>query len=129
MKELTKEQLYDRVMAVQRAKAIFIESGLTNNITKAFEAYQEIFAEREREIFLSSQVHGNREKTVLDKYERIRCPDCDSDMMFRQVPTNPEGIKVQLVCSNGECDTVLNSENDLLWWMQNMRVKDGPVAT
>jgi hypothetical protein len=113
-------------MALQRASKIFIESGLADNITKAFRAYQEIFAEREREIFLSTQFYGNKPRTVMDKYDRPKC-ECGADMKFRIVPANDEGIKTQLVCSNPDCDIVLNSENALDWWMENLRKKDEPV--
>ena len=123
MKKLTVEEFEDRMRAIQRAKGIFVDSDLTRNITTAFELYQEIFAEREREIFLSTQVYGNRPLTIMDKYERPKCPDCNSDMMFRQVPENEEGIKTQLVCSNQECQTVLSSEEDLSWWMENLKRK------
>ena len=123
MKKLIIEEFEDRVKAIQRARKIFIESDLTRNITTAFELYQEIFAEREREIFLSTQVYGNRPLTSMDKYERPKCPDCNSDMMFRQVPENKEGIKTQLVCSSEGCQTVLNSEEDLNWWVKNLKRK------
>ena len=128
MKEISEEEFRDRAMALQRAEAIFIESGLTNNITKAFIAYQAIFAERERHIFLSTRVSGNRPRTMMDRYDRPRCPEDGFEMMFRIVPENKEGIKVQLVCTNTEHTgegSVLNSENDLQWWMDNLRIKDG----
>jgi hypothetical protein len=121
MKEMTQEELQDRAAAIQRSRKIFIESGMTDNVTNAFIAYQAIFAEREREIFISTQVGGNRAPTRMDKYERPKCPDCDADMMFRNVPDNEEGVKLQLVCT--KCDLVLNSENDIIWWMNNLKVK------
>ena len=124
MKKLTQEEFEDRIRAIQRARKIFIDSDLTKNITEAFELYQEIFAEREREVFLSTQVYGNKPLTIMDRYERPKCPDCDSDMMFRQVPENKEGIKTQLVCSSEGCQTVLNSEEDLNWWVQNLRKRE-----
>jgi uncharacterized protein with PIN domain len=123
MKELTQEEFSDRMLAIQRAKKIFVETGLTNNITHAFEAYQEIFAERERQIFIATNMFSNRPRTVMDKYERPKCPECNEDMQFRIIPENDEGIKTQLVCT--KCDTVLSSENDLQWWMENLQVKDG----
>ncbi len=125
MKELTQEAFEDRIGALERARRIFPD---VINITERFKLYQEVFAEREREIFISTQMYGNRPRTMMDRYEREKCPDCGSDMMFRQIPENPEGVKTQLVCSNKECDTVLNSENDIQWWMQNLKVKDGPVG-
>ena len=122
MRELSQEEFEDRTLAIQRARSIFIESGLTKNITHAFEAYQAIFAEREREIFITTQIYGNRPKTVMDKYDRPKC-ECGANMLFRTVMPNNEGIKCQLVCENPDCDTVLNSDNDLDWWMANLRVK------
>lgn len=62
----------------------------------------------------------------MDKYERPKCPECESDMMFRNIPENPMGVKVQLVCS--KCDLVLSDSNDLDWWMKNLKVKDGSTS-
>lgn len=122
MKELTEEEFQDRAAALQRAECIFAH--MTNgDLTHAFKAYQSIFAEREREIFLSSHVHGRRPRTLIDKYERPKCPDCGSNMLFRVVPENRGGIKTQLVCESPKCDMVLNSKNDLNWWMDNLRIK------
>lgn len=125
MKELTEEEFIDRASALLRARKIFIDSGVTKNISLAFELYQAVCAERERAIFISSQVQGNRPRTPMDKYNRPKCPDCHSDMFFRPLSQNVEGIAVQLVCSNVNCDVVLNSENDIAWWADNLRIKDG----
>ena len=123
MKELTEEEFRDRTQAVLRAGAIFIDSGITNNISIAFELYQKVCAEREREIFISTQAGDNRPKTVMDRYERPKCPECGKDMMFRNVPENPEGVKTQLVCTQIDCDTVLDSEMSLEDWMRELKVK------
>ncbi len=124
MKELTQEEFTDRTLAILRSQKIFIDSGVTNNITTAFILYQQVCAEREREIFISTNRYGKTPRTFMDRYERVNCPDCNYDMQFRMVPDNPDGIKIQLVCSNELCDTVLNSPNDITWWMKNLRVKD-----
>ena len=126
MKRLNWEEFNDRLLALDRARKIFIETGLTKNLSIAFEAYQAVFAERERELFLTAQTAPEgigKLHRKFDQYERPKCPDCDADMMFRQVPENPEGIKTQLVCS--KCDVVLNDRNDIQWWMENLRKKDG----
>lgn len=63
----------------------------------------------------------------MDKYERPKCPDCGFDMKFRPVPVNPEGIKCQLVCSNKDHTgkgSVLDSPNDITWWMSKLKIKD-----
>jgi predicted RNA-binding Zn-ribbon protein involved in translation (DUF1610 family) len=128
MKQLTKEEFHDRVEAVQRARHIF--SNLTEgNINKSFQAYQDIFAERERAIFLSTTVLGHRMRTVMDKYNRPKCPECGQDMMFRVLTENKEGIKVQLVCQNAGCDTVLNSTESLEWWQEQLRIKNESEGT
>lgn len=124
MEEMTQEEFTDRAQAIQRAMRIF--SHMTDkDITKAFMAYQMIFAERERAIFLSAQTFSKftRSGSPFDKYERPKCPDCDSDMKIRNVPENSEGIKTQLVCSNDSCDTVLDSEMTMQEWMNVLKVK------
>jgi hypothetical protein len=124
MKELTFEEFVDRTTAIQRARRIFIDSGLINNVTHAFQAYQAIFAEREREIFININAYMMPPpSSMYGKYKYPLCLDCGATMNVRQVPENPENIKIQLVCS--KCDTVLNSEEDLQWWMNNLKVKDG----
>jgi hypothetical protein len=120
MKKMGMAEFEDRVLALQRARKIFIETGLTNNVTHAFEAYQEILAEQERERTLSKSLI-ERDPTFMDRYERPRCPTCGAELLFRQV--NAEGIRTQLVCSNQKCDTVLNDEHPLQWWMDNLKVK------
>jgi len=120
MKELTEEEFNDRMGALTRAGRIFPD---VMNISDRFAIYQEVFAEREREIFISTQVYGNKPRSPFDKYIRPVC-ECGSEMAFRMVPPNDEGIKVQLVCTNEKCDIVLNSDNDISWWMANLKVKD-----
>jgi len=123
MKELTQEAFTDRMGALARAGRIFPD---VLNITERFRLYQEVFAEREREIFVTTQAYGNRPRTIMDKYERPFC-ECGSVMMFRMIPPNDEGVKCQLVCSNEKCDIVLNSDNDINWWMSNLKVKDASI--
>lgn len=116
MKKLSEEEFNDRMMAIQRSKEIFIDSGVTNNITIAFQLYQKVLATRERELFLSANTYGMAaHKSVFDDYERIKCPDCKADMMFRVVPPNEEGVVTQLVCS--KCELVLDSEKSIQEWM------------
>ena len=123
MKEITEEEFQDRTQAILRARQIFIDSEVTNNISVAFEIYQKVLADREREIFISTQVYGNKPRSPLDRYERPIC-ECGSEMAFRIVPQNDEGIKVQLVCTNEKCDIVLYSDNDIQWWQSNLRKKE-----
>jgi hypothetical protein len=124
LKKLTREEFNDRINAVNYAKRIFIDSGLTeNNITHAFEAYLEIVSETEMPLFISNEVRGNNSYNIMDQFERPKCLVCDTDLLFRTVAENPEGIKTQLVCKNPECDFILNDTHDIKWWMENLKVK------
>lgn len=124
MNKLTRDEFIDRTRAVLRAKNIFIDSGVTNNISVAFELYQKILADREREIELNTIAAGSRNRTIMDKYERPLCPVCNNPMRFRRVPENTEGIKIQLICENPKCDTVLDSDKDIQWWMSILGEKE-----
>lgn len=121
-KRLTKEEFSWRVNEINRARKIFGE--LTEgNITKAFEAYLEVFEDRETEIFLSSsQLPVIKDQKM--KFKDVKCPDCGHFMLFRHVMPNAVGIESQLVCSNKDCDTVLNSEHNLRWWRKALTIKN-----
>jgi hypothetical protein len=122
MKLLSKEEFDDRVRAVQRATKIF--GPLTDqNITLAFQAYQEILAEQERPRQLNTVEHGERSPTIIDDLGRPKCPKCGFDMMIRQVPTNNEGVKAQFVCTNKTCDLVLDSPLSVQEIIQELKME------
>ena len=122
LKKYSLEERNDRESAIKRSEKIFVKSGLTDNISIAFELYQDIFAEREREIFVNTLAYG-KPPNILDKYERPKCPECNTDMKLRILPANEEGINTQWVCSNQECDTVLDSKLTLEEWMGVLKKK------
>ena len=124
MKELTEAEFKDRTLAILRARKIFMDSGITKDLSLAFELYQKVVAEREREIFISTQSYLLKPRSYMDEYEKPKCPDCGSQMGFRKVPKNDSGIQSQWVCLSKECDTVLDSENDINWWMDKLSIKE-----
>jgi hypothetical protein len=129
MKKFTEEEFRDRMGALERAGRIFPD---VLNISDRFKIYQEVLAEQERTVHLSTQAQGHKPRTIMDKYVKPRCPECGFEMNFRQVPENPDGVEVQLVCSNPEHTgkgSVLDSLNDLQWWSENLELKDGPTGT
>ena len=120
MNKLTEQEFQDRIQAVARARKIFIN--LTGgNITDAFTLYQEVLAEQERAVIINTLTAGNRLPALFDQYDRPKCPECGADMMFRPLAENLKGIKVQLVCENPECDTVLNSEMSIEEWAKELQ--------
>lgn len=123
MKRLSKEDFTERTKALLIARKVFVDSGVTNNISIAFEIYLELLSQEAIPLTITSH-DGERPLKLMDDFKRPSCPDCGMDLMFRKVPENPEGIKTQLVCENSDCDTVLDSENDLNWWMNNLERKE-----
>lgn len=127
MKNITSEEFEERIGAVSRARRIFIDSGITKNITDAFILYQGILAEQEREIFIRSATDG-RLPSALDGYERPRCPECRSDMGLRVV-REPEGkgnlygYKTCWECFN--CTHEEYSHKTIDDWMKELKKKRG----
>lgn len=128
MKRLSEREFIDRVMALQRAHHIFVESRLTDNISIAFAAYQEVLADKEREIFLDTATHGGDNlPSPLDRYKRPPCPDCGTDMRIRLLAPNSAGWLTQWVCSNPDCNTLFTSRKSVEDWMRELEIKDGDV--
>jgi len=101
MKNLTFEEFQTRTQAVAKARKIFIKSGLTNNITYAFELYQEILAEEKQALTMSG-----KKPLPLDG-TRLKCEKCGGGMGLGPVNTTPanqvEGeVYSQWYCEN--CD-------------------------
>lgn len=120
MKRLTEEEFREyteREAAVHRARGIFIKADITKNITVAFEMYQAILAEQEREINI---VHPNdKVVSIFDTLPRPKCDLCNSDMTLRFLPPNSEGIVSQAVCTN--CDNILDFELTPDQWIELLR--------
>lgn len=108
--------------AIQRAKRIFIDSGLTNNISIAFEIYQEVLAERERALFISDQYRDYRPGGTLAKYERIPCPECDSNMHIALIEPDADGNKTSVACT--KCRLTLLSEKSVEEWKVVLERRD-----
>jgi len=98
MRDLSKGQFLDRMEreeAINRARKIFINSGVTNNISVAFELYQELIAENERLLQLNTMEHGKGQASWLqnsDKYDRPNCPDCMEPLSLNVIECG-RGIK------------------------------------
>ena len=126
MKRLTQEEFtahLEREAAVMRSRGIFIASGITNNISVAFELYQSILAETERPLAISMS-YEKTSLSVFDTLPRVPCPVCDAPMYIRTVPPNDEGIITQLVCSSELCQEVLDTEQTVEQWVEILKEED-----
>lgn len=131
MKNLTEKEFYDRTLTVARAQKIFIDSGITKNITDAFKLYQEILAEQEREIFITS-MNGGKLPSALDKYIRPKCSQCGKDMGLRIVNEpkgyrNINGYKTCWECYN--CAHEEYSYKTIDEWMKELNLKSSCKET
>ena len=108
MKKLTHKEFEERVRAINKARGIFIKSGLTKNISIAFELYQEILSDEQRDITVSG-----KPPTLLDGI-RPECERCGESMGLGPINTVPgnqvEGIwKSHWYCES--CDeSIFNKE-------------------
>ena len=82
MKDLSFKDFQNRLQEVAKARKIFIPY-VTNNITVAFQLYQDILAEEQMQVMIS------KINTPFGNIERPRCDECDSDM---QLDTRPRTI-------------------------------------
>jgi len=115
MRKLTYEEFQMRLRELDRARHIF--SNLTdNNITKAFEAYQEILMEDKMPVGIPAESVRGMTGSVFDSLPRPKCPICGMSMYIRGVPPNKDHIQSQLVCVEPKCDTVLDSELSVYDW-------------
>lgn len=124
MKTMTKLEFEDRILALARARAIFMPH-LTDNISIAFALYQKVLAEREREIFINSSRDYNKPK-LFDKYERPQCPNCGKDLFLRvigvkQGPRNKYGYRTCWECL--DCAYEKYSTKTIKNWMEELRRK------
>lgn len=126
MKKLSFQEFQDRLAEVSIARRIFIHSGLTDNITKAFALYQAILADEEKKVAISTEEGGRRTMTILDDYERPKCPDCQTDLMLQMYARdeNSKAWPTAWVCTT--CKAEFYSEKSPEDWMKELKKKDVP---
>ncbi len=130
MKELTYEEFRDRIMAEQRSRKIFVETGLTKNITVAFQAYQKLLAERDREVFLTNQMRKGSGHTqyMYEKYQMPDCPLCKMTLTLWPItipegPANRNGYKSHYLCENPHCSYEKYSTEEMIEELQKHKPK------
>lgn len=122
MKKMDYTEFQKRVSEVNKAVRIF--TPLTDNISDAFRLYQEVLAEEQMDVFISTSFGGNRALSMVDEYDRPKCPECDTDLGLRLSPIDAAGKKwgTSWVCVS--CQAEFYSEKSASEWMQELRRKD-----
>jgi len=126
MKKLTSEEFRDRVGAVARTQKIFTPH-LTNNISIAFEIYQEVLAEQERQLVISKE--RERDYGLLANIQRPICPDCSKELGLRlinipQGKGNLYGYNSSWICEDPECSYEEFSIKTLNDWLDTLPQKE-----
>jgi hypothetical protein len=122
MKKLNYAEFQKRVNEVNKASRIF--DPLTNNISEAFRLYQEVLAEEEMEVFVSTSLAGNRVMTPMDDFERPKCPECDIDLRLKIFPVDVDGKQWNTAWVCIQCQAEFYSEKTVPEWMNELRKKN-----
>ncbi len=120
---MTFEEFSKRTNEVAKARKIFIPN-LTNNITEAFRLYQEVLAEEEMEVSISSAVGGNRPQTPFDDLIRPKCEECGVDMMLMVKVGDMDGKVWNTAWHCNKCLTDVYSDKTIDDWMRELKIAD-----
>jgi hypothetical protein len=122
MKKMNYEEFQKRVTEVNKAAKIF--APLTNNISDAFKIYQEVLAEEQMEVFVSTAVMGKQAMTPMDDFERPKCPECQNELRLKLGAKDSEGKdwNSSWVCT--QCLAEFYSEKTAQEWMNELKCKD-----
>lgn len=127
MKTLSKPEFFERVKRVQDAHKIFGHM-TDNDMTRAFEAYQEILAEKPRAIYITKNDQGEIRAKFLDRFKRPRCPECGAELFIRPIfapqgPTNIKGYQSSWFCQEGDCIHERFSTKSIRWQIKQLELK------
>ncbi len=122
MKKLSYEEFQKRVTEVNKAAKIF--APLTNNISEAFKIYQEVLAEEQMEVFVSTAMMGNKPMTPMDDFERPKCPECQNELRLKLGAKDQDGKEwnSSWVCT--QCLAEFYSEKTAQEWMNELKRRD-----
>ena len=126
MKKLTPKEFHDRADAIIRARKIFMPH-FTKNITIAFEIYQGMLAEQERDLTLGRS--RERDYNILMGLQRPLCPDCGKELALRiiNIPKgkdNLHGHRSSWICEDPNCCYEKFSKKDLTEWLKTLKKKE-----
>ena len=139
MRKLTQDEFNDRMIAIAEAKRIFVDSGITNNITLAFEMYQDILADKERPLQLDSKEQGADKAPSFSpptitlpldiELEKPQCPDCGDPMTLREATEDEkkEGFRSAWICK--KCRYEGLSEKSTMRWIRELPEKGEEEVT
>jgi hypothetical protein len=120
MKTMTFDEFSKRVNEVAKARKIFIPT-VTNNISMAFDLYQEVLAEEKMEVFVTTAMGGNRSLEPMDDFETPKCPECQSSMRMRVMAKDADGKEWPTSWYCTTCFSEYYSEKTIADWMKELK--------
>ena len=124
MKQVDFQAFHDKAAAIARARRIFIPH-FTNNITFAYELYQEMLAEHQRQVRVNTLSAGHQPPSVIDQLGRLTCLKCDTPMALRILSNGK--FKTQWECPR--CTYKRRSKKTLNDWIDHLRKRFDKLAT
>ena len=115
MKKINYTEFQSRLSEVAKARKIFIKSGITKNITDAFQLYQDILAEEQREVIITKL------QTPIENMERPQCDECDSDLKLSTRPQSIDGKIYHTTWICEKCGMEYYSEKTVEEWYDILR--------
>lgn len=104
MKQLSFEEFRRRAKAIQRARKIFMDNGLTDrNLNNAFRAYQELLAEEKRDVSIPAAAVPPMDFIIFENIMPT-CPKCNHNpTVIREInipkgPSNRNGYNSAWLC-------------------------------
>lgn len=115
-----------RRLLVMSARAEFIKTGKTNNISEAVEWYVKKYPKKTAGI--PGRITGrdkDRPRTIFDFYERPVCPGCGAGLYLRELCSGlGKGDKLTLLICK-KCKYKDYSEKTLYDWLRELKTKGG----
>lgn len=118
MKKIDYKEFRLRVKEVAKARKIFIKSGITNNITEAFQLYQEVLADEKMEVIV------RKSQMPFENIERPRCDECDSELKLSTWPIRIDGETYPTTWKCENCGMEYYTEKTAEEWYMELKNED-----
>lgn len=121
MKKISYDEFSKRVNAVNKAARIF--KPLTDNVSEAFNIYQQVLAEEEElmAVMVSTKEFGSEPVRPLDDFERPQCPECSSWLYLKNGAIDDNGKRWATAWSCQKCKAEFYSEKTTSEWMSELK--------
>jgi len=119
IKKLTEKQFQERLKGLMFARKIFMPH-ITNNITIAWEMYQEMVAGEKMEIFIANAQVEHLDKNPLKGLKRPKCPECNGDMVLRLGAVDMDGKQWPTAWACKPCIIEVYSDKSVDEWRREL---------